>query len=127
MRVVNLIKQASANASETTTSDQTSGNAAQAKVQREEFELNVTEEPPTADQLRTILEYVGPARIPSIVKGANTEMEALKLFKESADNFQRPVVRLPPAGRSLSACADRVRSSTGIVEKPLEETRNPRS
>ncbi|TPX10744.1 uncharacterized protein E0L32_008313 [Thyridium curvatum] len=93
IRVANLLKQASAAAAETATEDQASDHTAQTKAaQRQEFELNITEDPPTADQLQTILEYVGPSRIASVVKGANSQKEALRKFKESADNFQRPVV-----------------------------------
>ncbi|EOO01688.1 putative duf1687 domain containing protein [Phaeoacremonium minimum UCRPA7] len=92
MRVVTLLKQASATATEHATEDQASDHTAQSDSSRAEFDLNITEDPPTADQLQTILEYVGKPRISSIVKGATTENEALKKFKESAENFQRPVV-----------------------------------
>ncbi|KAK1763571.1 putative redox protein fmp46 [Phialemonium atrogriseum] len=90
-RVATLLKQVSANASETATEDQASDHSSQSSIERQEFELNVTEEQPTADQLKTILEYVGKAAIPTVVKGAHTENEALKKFRESNSNFQRPV------------------------------------
>ncbi len=89
-RVVTLLKQASANASETATLDQASDVM---PSPREPFELNITEEPPTPDQLQTILEYVGTPGIPAIVRGAHSPNEALRKFRESKDNFQRPVVR----------------------------------
>lgn len=93
MRVASLLKQTSANATEHATEDQASDHTAQTNPHRAEFELNITEDPPTSDQLQTILEYVGKPAIPSIVKGASSESEAMKLFKQSAENFQRPVVR----------------------------------
>ncbi|KAK2075266.1 hypothetical protein P8C59_009407 [Phyllachora maydis] len=94
VRVANLLKQVSATVSETETAteDQASGHTAHASLRKEPFELNITEDLPTADQLRTILEYVGTPRIPTIVKGATTENEALRRFKESMDNLERPLV-----------------------------------
>ncbi|KAL1836208.1 hypothetical protein VTJ49DRAFT_5448 [Mycothermus thermophilus] len=59
---------------------------------RSEFKLDITEEPPTPDQLQIILGYIGRQKIPSVVKGASDETEAMKKFKENVDNFQRPVV-----------------------------------
>jgi hypothetical protein len=52
----------------------------------------VTEEPPTQDQLKSILEYVGPQKVGSLVKGAKDEADAMKKLKHGPDNFQRPVV-----------------------------------
>jgi len=92
IRVQSLLKRVSANASETATEDQASDHSHQTALQRSEFELNVTEDPPTADQLQTILEYVGTSAIGTVVKGAKTTDQALKKFKESSENFQRPVV-----------------------------------
>ncbi|KAG7291828.1 hypothetical protein NEMBOFW57_001849 [Staphylotrichum longicolle] len=93
MRVAAALRQASAAASETSTEDQASDHSAQSNaVRRPEFKLEITEDPPTADQLQTILNYVDKHRIGSIVKGATDEKEALRKLKESADNFQRPVV-----------------------------------
>ncbi len=92
MRVANLLKQVSANSSESATEDQASDHTVQTQSVRPEFELSVTEDLPTADQLKTIIEYAGNPAIPSIVKGARTPNEAIKRFKESSDNFQRPVV-----------------------------------
>lgn len=83
MRVAELLKQASAKAS-----------AGSSSGSREQFELNITEDAPTEDQVRTMLEYVGTSGIPSIVKGAQTEKEALKKMKESRENLLRPVVCL---------------------------------
>lgn len=55
----------------------------------------MTEEPPTEDQLKSILEYVGASEISKLVKGAKTELEAVKKLKENGENFQRPVVGFP--------------------------------
>ena len=96
MRVATLLKQASATAAESATEDQASDHRAQtetaAGARRETFDLNITEDPPTAEQLQTILEYVGLPGIPGIVKGASSTHDALKKFRENNDNFQRPVV-----------------------------------
>ncbi|KDN61729.1 hypothetical protein CSUB01_04430 [Colletotrichum sublineola] len=93
VRVANLLKQVSANASAGATEDQASDHSVQTnpKTARAEFELNITEDPPTADQVKTILEYVGQNRISSIIKGASTEQEALRKFQQNSESFQRPV------------------------------------
>ncbi|KAI1351079.1 DUF1687-domain-containing protein [Xylaria sp. FL0043] len=92
VRAATVLKQASANATAYATMDQASDHSCQTSSHRPEFELNITEDPPTADQLKTILEYVGKKNISSVVKGAATENEALKKFKESVDNLHRPLV-----------------------------------
>lgn len=92
VRVANLLKQVSANASSGATLDQASDHSAQTTPIREQFELNITEDPPTDDQVKTILEYVGTSGIPKVISGANTEKDALRKFKESKENFIRPVV-----------------------------------
>ncbi|KAI1307470.1 DUF1687-domain-containing protein [Xylaria venustula] len=92
VRAATVLKQASANATESATEDQASDHSHQSNPHRAEFELNITEDPPTADQLRTILEYVGKNKISSIIQGATTENEALKKFRENADSLQRPLV-----------------------------------
>lgn len=61
-------------------------------MRRDPFELNITEEPPTVEQVQTILDYVGKNSISSVIKGANNEKDALKKFRESKENFLRPVV-----------------------------------
>lgn len=93
VRVASLLKQVNANATEAATEDQASDHSHQTHPKRQEFELNITEDAPTADQLQTILGYVGSAKVGSVVKGANNVQEALKKFKESPDNFKHPVVR----------------------------------
>ncbi|KAL8925038.1 MAG: hypothetical protein Q9208_003722 [Pyrenodesmia sp. 3 TL-2023] len=97
MRAQTLLKQVSAQASETSTEDQATDHSAQNKLQRTDFELNVTEDPPTSDQLRNILEYVGSGsrKAGQIVDGAVDEADALKKLKEDPDKFRRPVVCVP--------------------------------
>jgi len=93
LRVHTLLKQISANASEYATEDQASDHSHQTSPKRPEFELEVTEEPPTQDQLKSILEYVGAQKAGTIIKGAKDEADAMKKLKENTENFQRPVVR----------------------------------
>lgn len=95
VKVANLVKQISANAQAGATLDQASDHSAQTKPGREPFELNITEDPPTTDQVQTILGYVGAGGISKIVKGARDEKDALKRFKESKENFLRPLVSAP--------------------------------
>jgi hypothetical protein len=93
--VATLLKQVSANSSASATEDQASDHSAQTSPhRREEFQLDITESPPTADQLQTILGYVGTKGISSIIEGAVNEQEALKKFRANPDSFKRPVVRL---------------------------------
>ena len=87
-----MLKQISATATETATEDQASDHSSQSNVRRSEFELNITEEPPTPDQLQTIMDDVGKHGIPSLIKGAKTPTEALKRLRDDSDSFQRPVV-----------------------------------
>ncbi|KAF7548620.1 hypothetical protein G7Z17_g6953 [Cylindrodendrum hubeiense] len=82
-RVASLLQKASANAT---------AGAATTQATREQFELNITEEPPTDDQVKTILEYIGPSGIASVIPGATDVKDALRKFKESNGNFIRPVV-----------------------------------
>ncbi|KAJ5474338.1 hypothetical protein N7475_003904 [Penicillium sp. IBT 31633x] len=102
-RVLNILKQASATAGETATEDQASDHTRHAKNQRGEFELEVTTSPPTADQLRSILDYISPVSgvggqgeqatygVAELVKGARNAEDALKKFKQDNDTFTRPV------------------------------------
>jgi hypothetical protein len=92
VRVATLLKQVSANASESATEDQASDHTPQTESKREEFDLDITEATPTTDQLHSILEYVGANKIGSVIAGAKNEKEAMKKFKESESNFKRPVV-----------------------------------
>jgi hypothetical protein len=99
MRVNTLLKQASANATEYATEDQASDHSPQTQPRREEFELHVTEDPPTEDQLKSILEYIGAQKASTIIKGARDEADAIKKLKQSGENFQRPVVCSYAPGR----------------------------
>ncbi|KAI9752448.1 MAG: hypothetical protein M4579_005623 [Chaenotheca gracillima] len=92
IRALTILKQQSAIASETATEDQASDHSHQHTKQRVEFDLNVSEDPPTPDQLRNIFEYIGPQRAGDLVKGARDEADAMKKLKENGDNFKRPVV-----------------------------------
>ncbi|KAL7812347.1 DUF1687 domain-containing protein [Trichoderma aethiopicum] len=83
VRVANLLKQASASAQANAASD--------GPIRRDPFELNITEDPPTVDQVQTILAYVGENGASQIVKGARDDKDALKKFKENKDNFLRPL------------------------------------
>jgi arsenate reductase-like glutaredoxin family protein len=88
-----MLKQAAAQASQTATEDQASDHSHQNKIhKRHSFELEVTEADPTPDQVRSILEYIGAGKAGTLVKGASSESDALKILKQSADAFQRPVV-----------------------------------
>lgn len=92
LRVHTLLKQVSANASEYATEDQASDHSAQTLPRRPEFELDVTEEPPTEDQLQSILEYVGAHRAGDVISGAKNESDALKKLQMNKDSFHRPLV-----------------------------------
>jgi arsenate reductase-like glutaredoxin family protein len=90
-KVLNLLKQVSANVSEAATEDQASDHSAQTNPNRAEFDLDVTEKPPTPDQLMTIIDYVGNPS--TVISGASTVEEALKKFKQDTESFRRPTVR----------------------------------
>ncbi|KFY91546.1 hypothetical protein V500_04614 [Pseudogymnoascus sp. VKM F-4518 (FW-2643)] len=92
MRVHSLLKQASATAGETATEDQASDHAQQTKNSVEtQFELNVVEDPPTPDQLKSILEYVGANGAGKVIQGATSEKDALTKWKKDSGSFQRPL------------------------------------
>ncbi|KAK0759792.1 hypothetical protein THAR02_01950 [Trichoderma harzianum] len=83
VRVSNLLKQASTSAQKSAAQD--------AETRREPFELNITEDAPTVDQVQTILEYVGQSGASQVVKGARDDKDALKKFKENKENLLRPL------------------------------------
>lgn len=91
-RIATLLKQASAQSQAHATEDQASDHSAQ-HTPRDPFELDITEAPPTQDQLKSIFEYVGGSKAAQLVKGASSQSDALKKIKENPDNFLRPVVR----------------------------------
>ena len=95
IRVHTILKQVAAHASETATEDQAADHSHQNKLQRTEFELNVIEDPPTTDQLRTILDYIGAKRAKDLVEGATDTENAIRKFKQDSGKFKAPVVSLP--------------------------------
>lgn len=107
-RVANLLKQVSANAQAEATIDQASDHSAQTNTPRDDFELNITEDPPTQDQVQTILGYVGKSGIGNVIKGARDEKEALEKFKQSSENFRRPMVRYFPFAQRNTSQADQL-------------------
>ncbi|KFY80951.1 hypothetical protein V499_00246 [Pseudogymnoascus sp. VKM F-103] len=92
MRVHSLLKQASAAAGETATEDQASDHTQQTKSSvQTEFELNVIEDAPTPDQLKSILEYVGENGAGKVVQGATSGKDAFTKWKKDKGSFQRPL------------------------------------
>lgn len=93
LRAHTILKQANAQSVATATEDQASSHNAQNKAERTEFELDVTEEPPTADQLKNILDYLGgPSNVNKIIEGAKDETDAIRRLKADGNSFQRPLV-----------------------------------
>jgi hypothetical protein len=92
-RVLTLLKQANAQSIAHATEDQASSHDSQSKAERTEFDLDVTEAPPTADQFKNILEYLGGASaVGKVVQGAKDETDALRQLKADGNVFQRPLV-----------------------------------
>ncbi|KAL5395914.1 hypothetical protein PMIN02_003653 [Paraphaeosphaeria minitans] len=92
-RVLTLLKQTNAQSVAHATEDQASSHQVQDKAERMEFELDVTEAPPTADQLKSILDYLGGPRTASkVVSGAQDETDAMRRLKADGETFLRPVV-----------------------------------
>jgi len=54
--------------------------------------LDVNNGPPTADQLQSILEYVGADRASDIVEGASDEADAQRRLRGNPSAFKRPLV-----------------------------------
>jgi hypothetical protein len=92
LRVHTVLKQASANASAHATEDRARNAAAKSQPKPQEFELEVTEDPPTEDQLQSILEYIGAHRAGDVISGAKSEPDALKRLQLNRDSFRRPLV-----------------------------------
>lgn len=92
-RVLTLLKQSHAQSVAHATEDQASSHEPQKKAEKPEFELDVTEDPPTSDQLKNILEYLGgPSAAGKVVQGASDESDALRRLKADGEAFQRPLV-----------------------------------
>ncbi|KAH9875185.1 hypothetical protein J1614_004675 [Plenodomus biglobosus] len=101
-RVLTLLKQTHAQSAATATGDQASSHDAQNKAERADFELDVTEAPPTSDQLKNIMEYLGGAGAASkVITGASNETDALRRLQADANAFQRPLVVDWNAGRAV--------------------------
>ncbi|KNG44967.1 hypothetical protein TW65_08208 [Stemphylium lycopersici] len=92
-RVLTLLKQANAQSVAHATEDQASSHQSQNKAERTEFELDVTEAPPTTDQLKNILDYLGgPSAVGKVISGAENESDAMRRLKADGGAFQRPLV-----------------------------------
>ena len=72
--------------------DQAADHSGQNKLQRSDFELNVTEEPPTGDQLKTIIEYAGERKASQVVDGARDALDAMHKLSQDKNKFKAPVV-----------------------------------
>ena len=92
VRALALLKQISATVGNNGSEGLAANHVTRSKLKRGEFELNVTDDAPTGDQLRSILEFVGARKASQLVKDARDEADAMKKLKENGDNFQRPVV-----------------------------------
>jgi len=117
MRLHTILKQASAKASAHATEDQASSHGAPAPPKRDDFELEVTEEAPTEDQVKSILEYLGgPSNAGKIFAGAKNEAEALKQLKADPNSFIRPVVcRLRSSEETRATLLTSCRLSIGTM------------
>ncbi|KAF1977695.1 hypothetical protein BU23DRAFT_550372 [Bimuria novae-zelandiae CBS 107.79] len=92
-RVLTLLKQTNAQEAAHATEDQASSHQPQSKLERMEFELDVTEAPPTTDQLKSILDYLGGSSAASkVIRGAKDETDAMRRLKADGETFERPVV-----------------------------------
>ncbi|RMZ74247.1 Thioredoxin-like fold [Pyrenophora seminiperda CCB06] len=92
-RVLTLLKQANAQSVAHATEAQASSHVAQDKAERTEFELDVTEAPPTTDQLKNILDYLGgTGAAGKVINGAENESDAMRRLKADGNVFRRPLV-----------------------------------
>jgi len=93
LRILTLLKQTHAQSAATATADQASSHDVPTKAEHTDFELDVTEAPPTSDQLKNILEYLGGASAASkVISGASNESDALRRLQADGNTFQRPLV-----------------------------------
>lgn len=93
-RILNLLKQTSATAATTATEDQASNHDAHSKAQQAAFDLDVVEGPPTSDQLRNIIEYVGEGNAGRVVPGASGAADAARRMRLDMNAFRRPLVSI---------------------------------
>ncbi|WEW61405.1 hypothetical protein PRK78_006895 [Emydomyces testavorans] len=96
LRALALLKQASANAAQADadTTPNANGTSTGRRRRRGQFELNVTEDAPTPDELRLIMEYMGAGRrVGELVSGAvGGREDAVRRVREDGGRFVRPVV-----------------------------------
>lgn len=97
-RVVTFLKQHNANAGATATEDQASSHEPQSAAERADFNLDIQEGPPTGDQLKSILEYIGGHNAGKIISGARDASDAMAKLKQDAELFKRPLVSLHQVG-----------------------------
>ncbi|KAL2106009.1 hypothetical protein VUR80DRAFT_7427 [Thermomyces stellatus] len=96
--LVNLLKQAATNASQAANEAPSVGapdsapTSAAAPTTREPFDLDITDQLPTQDQVETILGYVKPNEISQVVSGANSVADAMRRFKMDKDTLKTPLV-----------------------------------
>lgn len=87
-----FLQQHQANAQNPTTKDQAGAQAAPSATQKANYELDVQEDVPTGDQLKSILEYAGIGKAGTIVEGARDTTDAMERVKRDAAAFNRPIV-----------------------------------
>lgn len=92
MRVANILKQVSSQSQAHATEDQASDHTHQ-HTRREPFQLEIVETPPTQDQLKTLLGYLGDTDLTKLVSGATNKSEAVNKLNENTESLIRPVVR----------------------------------
>ncbi|EGP92432.1 unnamed protein product [Zymoseptoria tritici ST99CH_1A5] len=90
-RVFTLLKQTHATAASTATQDQASDHSTQSKLGRTDFELEIQEEPPTEDQVNSILEFLGPSSAGTVIRDATGTTDAMRKFRQDQSAFQRPI------------------------------------
>jgi hypothetical protein len=87
-----MLKQANANTATTAKEDQISSHDSNSAAQKKEFALDVTEQAPTSDQLRSILEFAGEEKVGSIVEGASDVADAQRRVRLDLSTLKRPLV-----------------------------------
>ena len=67
------------------------GRSSDGRTPTDVYHVDVQESAPTADQLASILEYLGPAQAGSVITDATGTTDALKKFKANESLFKAPV------------------------------------
>jgi hypothetical protein len=52
---------------------------------------DIQEEPPTEDQVNSILEFLGPSHAGSVIRDATGTTDAMRKFRQDASAFQKPI------------------------------------